>query len=155
MTKLLATVVAFATSLFVFTANAQTNSRLQFPQNKLTAEITWEQGPFNGKESKFLLFFRDLTTGQPTDSTAAVYVDLWMPSMGHGSSPVEVRQATDEAGRPLVGVFRVTRVFFIMPGDWEIRIGVQGAAGAREDAALSLDIEGDDHGSGHGHGGHH
>jgi hypothetical protein len=41
-------------------------------------------------------------------------VKLWMPSMGHGSSPVVVKPISD-------GVYEVSDVFFIMLGDWEIR----------------------------------
>ncbi len=47
-----------------------------------------------------------------------VSVLLWMPSMGHGSAPVKL----DKLGP---AQFRVTNVYFIMPGDWEIRLSLK------------------------------
>lgn len=44
---------------------------------------------------------------------------LFMPSMGHGSLPTQV---TKEA-EPLR--FRVKRIFFSMPGDWEIQLNLK------------------------------
>jgi len=41
-------------------------------------------------------------------------IELWMPSMNHGSSPVRVRH-TDR------GLFLAEEVFFVMPGDWQIK----------------------------------
>jgi hypothetical protein len=51
----------------------------------------------------------------PGDIEGEVAVVLWMPSMGHGSSPVSVAKID-------VGTYRASQVFFTMPGDWEIRI---------------------------------
>jgi hypothetical protein len=39
---------------------------------------------------------------------------LWMPSMGHGSSPTRVDRVD-------VGTYRASDVFFIMPGEWDLR----------------------------------
>lgn len=46
-----------------------------------------------------------------------VRVILWMPSMAHGSVPTQVEQKD-------LGSFIVHNVFFIMPGDWEIRFHI-------------------------------
>lgn len=48
---------------------------------------------------------------QVTDLT----VQLWMPSMGHGSSPVKITQLG-------VNKYKVTEAFFVMPGTWEVRV---------------------------------
>ena len=48
-----------------------------------------------------------------TDLPGDVNVLLWMPGMGHGSSPTKVQRLD-------VGTYRVTQVFFVMPGEWEI-----------------------------------
>jgi hypothetical protein len=39
---------------------------------------------------------------------------LWMPSMGHGSSPVTISFIEE-------GLYQASEIFFIMPGAWEIR----------------------------------
>jgi hypothetical protein len=62
-------------------------------------------------------------------------IKLWMPSMGHGSSPVKISQALGTAGAPLDGVFNVTNVFFVMPGEWEIRVIVKDGNGNLLDQA--------------------
>jgi hypothetical protein len=48
------------------------------------------------------------------ETSAPVKVVLWMPSMGHGSSPVTVEKLVD-------GTYHASKVFFIMHGGWEIR----------------------------------
>lgn len=42
-------------------------------------------------------------------------VILWMPSMGHGSSPVKLEQTG-------VNHYQVTQAYFIMPGEWVVRL---------------------------------
>lgn len=42
-------------------------------------------------------------------------VQLWMPSMGHGSSSVKITQLG-------VNKYKVTEAFFVMPGAWEVRV---------------------------------
>jgi len=47
---------------------------------------------------------------------ALLKVELFMPSMGHGSSPVTVTLF------PKTGIYFVNKVKFLMAGPWEIRI---------------------------------
>lgn len=42
-------------------------------------------------------------------------LDLWMPGMGHGSSPVQLKQLGPN-------LFQVTKAYFVMPGQWVIRM---------------------------------
>lgn len=46
---------------------------------------------------------------------SSLTVKLWMPEMGHGSSPVTVTQFG-------VNKYRVTEAYFIMPGQWEVQV---------------------------------
>jgi hypothetical protein len=71
-------------------------------------DLEWEVYPTETTEGSF-----HVRTSFPTDLN--VEVELWMPSMGHGSSPVTVTKISDTH-------FLATEVFFIMPGPWEIRI---------------------------------
>lgn len=72
------------------------------------ASLVWEVQPTEEKEGTFLLEF-----SQAIEQNVAVV--LWMPSMGHGSSPVIVEKLAPNR-------FRASRVFFVMPGEWEIRV---------------------------------
>ena len=43
---------------------------------------------------------------------------LWMPGMGHGSTPTRVERLD-------VGTYRASQVFFVMPGQWELQFQVK------------------------------
>jgi hypothetical protein len=84
--------------------------------NGLCVDITWEVQPTEDAAGSFLLKFYSAATPEAAlDPQAKVTVVLWMPGMGHGSSPVTVTPVSP-------GVYRATNVYFVMPGDWEIRI---------------------------------
>ena len=48
---------------------------------------------------------------------------LWMPSMGHGSSPTRVERLD-------TGTYRASEVFFVMPGEWELKFEASDAGQA-------------------------
>lgn len=58
-----------------------------------------------------------------------VSVFLWMPSMNHGSSPVTVKQED-------IGTYRVSDVFFTMPGEWEIHIQLKNNNEVKDQVAI-------------------
>lgn len=68
-----------------------------------------------------------------TDFDFPVSVLLWMPSMGHGSSPTKTEKLD-------VGTYRTSNVFFVMPGDWEIRFQVKDGKTITDEAIVSLSI---------------
>jgi hypothetical protein len=86
--------------------------------NEIQALIKWEKLQTSNDMGVFNIsfFYKD----DPTtliDPQGQVEVKLWMPSMGHGSSPVKIEKVG-------LGLYKVTRVYFIMPGEWEIRIQI-------------------------------
>jgi len=93
--------------------------RTEFPLTKTSIWLTWEKFPTNEDFGSLLLKFgRENLADKsiiPQDIQGEVEVELWMPSMGHGSSPVTVTRMD-------TGTYRASQVFFTMPGDWEIRI---------------------------------
>lgn len=92
---------------------------MKFTAANICAEINWTQGPQTPAESEFILKFWNAQTAKSTgpymDPVQNLSVVLWMPSMGHGSSPVKIEKIEN-------GIYRVRRVYFIMPGDWEVRM---------------------------------
>ena len=78
----------------------------------------------------------------PTSTTPKIMVavKLWMPSMGHGSSPVKLDHAKDAGHADVPGVFEVTHVYFVMPGDWEIHVQLKNGPKVIEDAIEALHI---------------
>jgi hypothetical protein len=106
--------------------------------SKLCAQLSWDQGPQSHGESAFTLSFSGLSAqgfsnGSLQDPTTNFNVYLWMPDMGHGSSPVEIRRSE-------TGLYKVTRAYFIMPGTWEIRIQVGPANSPNDEAAYKVKV---------------
>lgn len=69
----------------------------------------------------------------PVDPPGDVAVVLWMPGMGHGSSPVTVERLD-------VGTYRASRVFFTMRGSWELRFQLKSGNGIDDQAIVALDF---------------
>lgn len=103
---------------------------LDFSKAGFCASWSWDQRPGDdhGDEvtGSAVLRFWKKGEGSPfgpyMDPEGTVAVKLWMPAMGHGSSPVTVRPQSDAAGSRIPGVFTASRIFFSMPGEWEIRV---------------------------------
>lgn len=91
--------------------------------------LEWERRPTETDYGSFLVKVgrENRADGSPVllDVPGTLSVELWMPSMGHGSSPVTVDKLD-------VGTFRATDVFFTMPGDWEIRLQLREGASVEQ-----------------------
>lgn len=98
---------------------------LSFAAGEYQAQLFWEIGPQQGAESVLLIHFLNAQTLQPTELPFDLSVKLFMPSMGHGSSPTKIEKVVDANGRELAGVYRVRKVYFMMAGDWEIRVAIK------------------------------
>jgi hypothetical protein len=68
-------------------------------------------------------------TPVPEDQNGELSVVLWMPSMGHGSAPVQVKRLD-------VGTYQATNIFFTMKGNWEIRFQTKNGTHDLEDQAV-------------------
>lgn len=91
-------------------------------------KLTWETLPTETQFGSFIFTLSDLAADRlDTTNHSPMSVVLWMPSMGHGSSPVTVETIAP-------GIYRAKKVFFNMKGDWEIqfRIGQNQAVYAIE-----------------------
>lgn len=93
---------------------------LFLPQQRFCVSFKWLTQPdtqtFGNFEFKFFAQERPDLFISPSGGDVSVL--LWMPSMGHGSSPVTVEKTAD-------GEYKASKVFFIMPGSWEIHIQIK------------------------------
>lgn len=86
-----------------------------FSSENLCLKTQWTQKPTESTYGEMILSFVDRSDpSRPVDPVAEPVIVLWMPSMGHGSSPVKIERLD-------VGKFRASEIFFIMPGPWDIR----------------------------------
>ncbi|MBU6154334.1 MAG: hypothetical protein KGP28_08545 [Bdellovibrionales bacterium] len=115
-----------------------------FLSQNLCASLTWVRKPTSEEPGEFSLSFwnknqnSDQTVTHSAPLADKVFVKLWMPDMGHGSSPVTTNQAFDSNGTPRIGVFRSTGVFFIMGGKWEIIVQLKDASGGVLDSSKMI-----------------
>ena len=110
---------------------------LSFPRSGLCAALTWTRPPAEEQTGSFELAFwragKPESGGPYVDPASTVAVKLWMPAMGHGSSPVKI--AHGDAGK-----FQVTDVYFVMPGDWEIHVLLKNGSNVVDEAVLPVHI---------------
>ena len=84
-----------------------------FVKTQACLDFKWEKFPTETEMGSFVFTTSDqILLDLP--SQTPIKVVLWMPSMGHGSSPVTVEKIS-------TGLYRAKNVFFTMKGDWEIR----------------------------------
>ncbi|OYZ18058.1 MAG: hypothetical protein B7Y39_14245 [Bdellovibrio sp. 28-41-41] len=121
---------------------------LSFKQNTVHIHASFPAAPVVGKEALIVLETKNAKTHQTIELTDNIEVVLWMPSMGHGSAPTQLERAIDANGNLLAGVFNVRNVYFVMGGDWDVRVTLTDAQGAQETKSfkVSLDGEHDHHG---------
>lgn len=117
---------------------------LSLESEALCASLTWTQVPTSDQNGTFLIHFwkknESTSFGPYTSPTSQVAVKLWMPSMGHGSSPVTVNPSVDASGALIPGVFEATQVYFVMGGAWEIWIQLKNGSEIQSQAKLEYEL---------------
>jgi hypothetical protein len=119
-------------------AAGQGSCPLAFPKEGLCASIVWGEAPNSAEENKFTLSFFNPQVGTAAAGpfvkpVQTVFVFLWMPKMGHGSSPVTIDVASD-------GVYNLSRVYFIMQGDWQVRVQLRAGQALVDEAAQNISV---------------
>ncbi|MCB0412076.1 MAG: hypothetical protein KDD22_06085 [Bdellovibrionales bacterium] len=91
---------------------------LKFSNSGLCLSWFWEgEPPASGQVSSLIFKIYRLNAFDQTpievSPEGSLEVKLWMPDMGHGSTPVNVEELDE-------GTFRASKILFIMTGHWEI-----------------------------------
>lgn len=116
-------------------AFAEKKCSLYLATEKICTDIEWKQFQEGKQKGSFFICSYDQASGVPVNMSHQPFVELWMPSMNHGSSPTKI-------DNPLsVGVYPVTNVYFIMSGDWEIRIQIKNQTGLQDQATQKITVE--------------
>ena len=96
---------------------------------------TWEVLPTEDAYGSFIFKTFHLSPADGSviadDLPGKLAVVLWMPAMGHGSSPVTIDRID-------VGTYRASKVFFTMKGDWEIRFQLKDGNAINDEATLQI-----------------
>jgi hypothetical protein len=91
-------------------------------------EMRWMRFPSEEALGEIELRILDSAPWQTwSDQVGGVEVtaQLWMPEHGHGSSPIVVTPG--ERDPVSAGRYRLSDIFFVMPGRWVFRIVIQSA----------------------------
>lgn len=102
----------------------------------LCVNYHWEQQPSGTSFGSFIFETFRIDGSQNLmieDIPHQAAVVLWMPDMGHGSSPVTVEKLGP-------GRYRASQVFFSMRGLWEIRIQSKEGHEVRDQAVIELTL---------------
>ena len=117
---------------------------LRFQKAGLCASLEWITPPTSETEGEARLRFwnpqQANENGPFTNPGPSVFVKLWMPSMGHGSSPVTTAPEKDASNAAIPGLFRATRVYFVMPGDWDFIVQIRDGRQVIDEAKIALEI---------------
>jgi len=115
----------------------QADCSIQFQNSKICLMWRWESQPTNTVMGSLILKTYRLNqldqTAVETDMTSIPDLILWMPSMGHGSSPTSSERID-------VGTYRMNNVFFIMPGDWDLKFQIHSNSEKIDEAIVSVFI---------------
>jgi hypothetical protein len=101
---------------------AKVDCSVSFANSGLCLYWYWEKKPTSSDMGSLIFKTYKLNALDQTpvevDAVQIPNLILWMPSMGHGSSPTKVNRVD-------VGTYRASNVFFIMPGEWELKFQIK------------------------------
>ena len=114
---------------------------MAFSKSDLCASLKWVKPASEEEKGTFRLrFFKKGAEGIAIDPGHPVAVKLWMPSMGHGSSPVKVAPLKSSTGSTLPGEYEVSEVYFVMPGAWEIWVQLKQGSKVLDQAKIEIKL---------------
>jgi len=96
----------------------------RFPRTGRSFELLWQTGCPSFDACSFTV---NLT--EPLKPGEELFSELWMPSMGHGSSPFTMRSTGPTS-------WEFTDVYFIMPGEWEVVLKIKRGGQAIDEIRL-------------------
>ena len=116
-------------------AGVKASCEIQFSNSKYCLSWFWENKPTSTAEGSLIFKIYKLNAFDQTavllDSAELPQLVLWMPSMGHGSTPSVVRRLD-------VGTYRATEVFFIMPGEWDLKFQIKTGSEVTDEALVQI-----------------
>ncbi len=116
-------------------------NHLMFLGGTVHLVATWTNGP-NGSPAESLLRAEwvDGATHTLIEAPGSFDVRIFMPAMGHGSSPTQLNRVLDGQGRPIPGAYQVAGIYFTMPGDWEVRVTLRTPDGKSETESFPVHL---------------
>ena len=109
--------------------------QMYFESEGLCLRARWQTMPTEDTFGSMILTFTEKNSpSRPVSPKRDPFIQLWMPSMGHGSSPVTITPLDE-------GVYRAEDIFFIMPGPWDIRYQLKDDSSVIEEKIQKITIK--------------
>lgn len=102
-----------------------------FRSTSQSLSLNW-LSPINSTEEGHALLIvkkNNLVSDLPSD----IKIFLWMPNMGHGSSPILVKKLG-------TGLYDLSQIYFIMDGFWQIRIQLKNGTTVLEEQTFEYTL---------------
>ena len=111
------------------------NCEIVFPKHVLCLNWSWIKKPTDSEHGSLIFKVYQLSGSDfiLTDLAENPKVVLWMPSMGHGSSLTVTRRLD-------TGTYQTDQVFFVMPGEWDIKFQMIESNKTVDEAVVSITI---------------
>ena len=135
----------FVFASFILTSTlaiaAPTMQHLTFSAGQLHAHCHWLVGPSSTGESVLKIEWMDGTKHVPTEPPGSFDVAIDMPSMPMENPMPRISHIQDTQGRPVLGAYQVSNLFFSMGGEWQVQVTMKYADGrATETKAITLNL---------------
>ncbi len=125
---------------FAFEAQQKKQAQcpIEFKKVGQCASIEWRVAPKIDAYAEATLKFWSKKTGAPTGpfenpDCKQLAVSLWMPSMGHGSSPIRLTLRE-------TGIIDATKIYFSMGGLWDLKILLKNGNQVIDQAVLPINL---------------
>lgn len=109
--------------------------KLSFTNSQICLVWFWETLPTSTTVGSLIFKTYQLNQFDQTpiekDMESLPQLVLWMSSMGHGSTPSQTQRLD-------VGTYRASNVFFIMPGDWQLKFQIKNGNELLDEAQDSI-----------------
>jgi len=110
---------------------------LTFSKSQLCLIWYWEKRPTSREQGQlvFKTYRLNLMDETPIeiDMPQMPELLLWMPSMGHGSTPTQTERID-------IGTYRAKNVFFVMPGEWELKFQIKSGTEILDEAIALITL---------------
>lgn len=134
---------------FLFFIASCGKSPLQMKKSSETVVITGLESAKKFKLTNHVLYLQWLSPVNSTDEGHALLIVtknqlaadlpesfslfLWMPTMGHGSSPVKIKKIG-------TGLYDLSSLYFIMDGLWQIRVQLKSNGQVLEEQTFEINL---------------
>lgn len=102
-------------------------------------DLAWKSGPQTGMNNVARLTV--VPHGDATVPLQKINVTPWMAVHGHGSGNVQPVVEREGVQDPAAGIYRVSNIFFVMSGPWDLKIELSNGS-VSDSVAVPVEVPG-------------